>query len=604
MLALSLSMTVVVSSTVMAASKIDLRQAQNALEQVNQNTTATADRSPEGLAAHVGAAFGLQGNEQLSLTRSNTGEANLEHFHFDQTYKGVPIWGEKVVVSRTANGEIVRLGGTLTKGVSDDVGDVTPTFDAATALAKAEEAVKARQGAVADKTRFSDPQTRLVIYVRPADQKGILAYEVTFIAILDPSTGEIIRPVFLIDAKTGTTLFQYDNFQTGQGTGPGGNMKTGQYSFGPGQKYPGFDVLANSSNQCQMDSANVQTVNMNEGTTDPGTPFSYTCFNNTTKQINGGFAPMNDAQYFGSVVFVMYHDWYGMRPISQKLKMRVHYGNKFENAGWDGSQMNYGDGNTRFYPLVSLDVTGHEVSHGFTEQHSGLIYQHQSGGMNEAFSDMAGMATVAFATNAPTSTDYRIGESIFKANNQALRYMCNPTQDGASIDSAKNYTDAMDVHYTSGVFNKAFCLLSKKSGWSIRKAFEVFLIANRDYWTPSATFVSAATGVADAARDKGYSVDDVVSAFVAVDVIIQQPQSRYIYDSLRVITKAGSRGCGSGEWNCMTNLCKGDLGASAWRGWAGCRNKSDGDYICLFECSTVKDTTGGSVSFEASSLTK
>src|SRR3954468_17695769 len=121
MLALSLSMTVVVSSTVMAASKIDLRQAQNALEQVNQNTTATADRSPEGLAVHVGAAFGLQGNEQLSLTRSNTGEANLEHFHFDQTYKGVPIWGEKVVVSRTANAEIVRLGGTLTKGVSDDV---------------------------------------------------------------------------------------------------------------------------------------------------------------------------------------------------------------------------------------------------------------------------------------------------------------------------------------------------------------------------------------------------------------------------------------------------------------------------------------------------
>ena len=72
------------------------------------------------------------------------------------------------------------------------------------------------------------------------------------------------------------------------------------------------------------------------------------------------------------------------------LTMRVHYKKNYENAFWDGRQMTFGDGATRFHPLVCLDVTAHEVSHGFTQQNSNLRYKYQSGGMNEAFSDMSG----------------------------------------------------------------------------------------------------------------------------------------------------------------------------------------------------------------------
>ena len=63
----------------------------------------------------------------------------------------------------------------------------------------------------------------------------------------------------------------------------------------------------------------------------------------------------------------------------------------------------------------------------------------------------------------------------------------------------------------------------------------------------------------------------------------------YIYDTLRVITKNASRGCNSGDWNCMANLCKQDLGQTAWRGWGGC-DPHNNDYICYFECSVVKST--------------
>ncbi|MBO7942914.1 M4 family metallopeptidase, partial [Streptomyces sp. S9] len=118
-----------------------------------------------------------------------------------------------------------------------------------------------------------------------------------------------------------------------------------------------------------------------------------------------------------------------------QLTMRVHYSNSYENAFWDGSAMTFGDGATTFYPLVSLDVSAHEVSHGFTEQQSGLVYSGQSGGINEAFSDMAGEAAEYYMNG---TNDFLVGAQIFKASG-ALRYMDDPTRDGRSIGHASNY---------------------------------------------------------------------------------------------------------------------------------------------------------------------
>ena len=170
----------------------------------------------------------------------------------------------------------------------------------------------------------------------------------------------------------------------------------------------------------------------------------------------------------------------------------------------------------RFYPLVSVDVAGHEVSHGFTEQHSNLTYSGQSGGMNEAFSDMGGEATEYYWKG---SNDFLVGEEIFKgAAGQALRYMCNPTQDGGSIDNAANYTSGLDPHYSSGVYNKMFCNLAKTSGWGTPTAFKVMARANALYWTPSSTYASGACGVMTAATDLGLSTSAVASAFTSVGV--------------------------------------------------------------------------------------
>ncbi|ATD10108.1 vibriolysin [Pseudoalteromonas piscicida] len=194
--------------------------------------------------------------------------------------------------------------------------------------------------------------------------------------------------------------------------------------------------------------------------------------------------------------------------------MRVHYSSNYENAFWDGSAMTFGDGANTFYPLVSLDVSAHEVSHGFTEQNSGLVYRYKSGGLNEAFSDMAGEAAEFFMKG---SNDWLVGQDIFKGSG-ALRYMNDLTQDGRSIDHQSNYTSSMDVHHTSGVFNKAFYNLATTAGWDTKKAFIVMAKANQMYWTANTDWDLAGNGVMDAACDLGYEPGDVQAALAAVGV--------------------------------------------------------------------------------------
>ena len=296
------------------------------------------------------------------------------------------------------------------------------------------------------------------------------------------------------------------------GTGPGGNTKAGLYEYGT--DFGNLDVAVSADgNTCTMQNSRVKTIDLNHSASNQSsTAFSYPCLRNTHKEINGAYSPLNDAHYFGGVVYDMYEQWFNTAPLTFQLQMKVHYNNNYENAFWDGTAMTFGDGQNYFYPLVSLDVVSHEVSHGFTDQNSDLIYSGQSGGINEAFSDIAGEAAEYFMLG---SNDFKVGATIFKGDG-ALRYMYDPPIDGRSIGHANDYVSGMDVHYSSGVFNKAFYILANTSGWDVKKAFEIFLRANQNYWTPNTDFEEGCLGVRDAANDAGYSTADVEAAFAQV----------------------------------------------------------------------------------------
>ena len=329
-------------------------------------------------------------------------------------------------------------------------------------------------------------------------------YEVSYLV----EGNKTSRPYLIFNANTGNLLFEIDNLQHDEATGPGGNLKTGHYAYGSDYKH--LDVQR-TNNTCILENSKVKTINMNHGTT-ATKAHTFGCPENTVKQINGAYSPLNDAHYFATTVHDMYKNWLGKAPLSSKLIVRVHYPSNLPSAFWNGSSMTFGDGGPKSHPFTSLDIISHEIAHGFTAQNSNLFYFDQSGGLSEAFSDMAGEAAEYYVNN---ENNFLFASEITKFDD-AIRYMNNPTQDGLSIAHTTDHTFALDVHFSSGVYNKAFYNLATTKGWDTKKAFLVMARANEIHWTQFTNWNVAATGVMDAACEMGYSTADVKSALEKV----------------------------------------------------------------------------------------
>ncbi|MFA0409227.1 M4 family metallopeptidase [Vibrio splendidus] len=426
-----------------------------------------------------------------------------------QFHYGVPVYGQSVVVDLSKQGIATAVDGQVLTGIESDIGSTLPMINAKQAV----EIAKSKHKGIAAAT-IRDPNTELVIWLDQQEQARLI-YKIDFLQTkgMGPS-----RPITLVDAKSGELLDQWEGIAFIEAEGPGGNEKSGRYYFGSNTGFGGFQVNSN----CQMDSQNVVTLNMNNQQSS-GQIHWFSCNGNNGvnvnnyRAVNGAYAPMNDAHYFGQRVFDMYQDWLNTRPIKQKLTMRVHYGSNYGNAFWDGRQMTFGDGDQSMYPLATWDVIAHEVSHGFTEQNSGLEYRGMSGGMNESFSDVAAAALSEFVHG---SFNWKMGEHVMK-NSDAMRYFIQPSQDGISIDHVNQYYSGIDVHHSSGVFNKAFYHLSTSNNWGIKKAFKAYATANQLYWTPNSDFQQGADGVCKAAKDLGYETSAVSSAFSQVGIDVQ-----------------------------------------------------------------------------------
>lgn len=475
------------SNSTHAATKIKIQG------DVIQQSTQTNMQANIASSDQLNQMLGLSNDYQYRSEKSVAFPSGKTKHRMGQFYKGVKVMGYSVVSEKSALGVFSNVSGEFISQIETDIQSVVPVLSDAEVLTIAQRNTPRGQA----KNQVAD------LFIHFENDLARLVYQTSFVVYGD----EPSRPMAIIDANTGEIIKEWDGLNFQNATGPGGNQKTGQYIYGTDYGYLDVD------SSCRMENANVRTINLNHSTSG-SSPFQFNCPENTYKQINGAYSPLNDAHYFGNVVYNMYNDWYNTPPLTFQLKMRVHYSNNYENAFWDGSAMTFGDGANKFYPLVSLDVSAHEVSHGFTEQNSGLIYSNMSGGINEAFSDMAGEAAEYYMLG---SNDWMVGEQIFKATG-ALRYMDDPTKDGKSIGHASDYSSGMNVHYSSGVFNKAFYLLANTTGWDTRKAFDIMVRANQLYWTSSTNFDDAACGVKSAGADLGYNTGDIEAAFEAVGV--------------------------------------------------------------------------------------
>lgn len=470
-------------------------------------------------------------NYDLELLDAKADKTGKIHTRYRQKYKGIPVYGRQIVQHQsikkfnlsnafTGGGSSAKYTGELVNDLDIDLINkkVADNFNEYAALqhAKNLNIDKLRQQRSIDNKNsliYENEKSELIIYTHDKELKQAkLAYKVSFF-VDDVNGNHPMRPNYIIDA-TNQEIIKYWNSLSHDrvATGPGGNEKIGKYNYG--DEMPKLDVReARSGGECFMTNDKVRTIDLKNGYYGIKT-YHFPCYDNNNDEVNGAYSAVNDAHYYGEQVFNMYKEWYNKAPLKFKLLMRVHYGTGYENAFWNGSSMTFGDGKNKFYPLVSMDVVAHEVSHGYTEQNSGLEYMGQSGGINEAFSDMAGKAGEYYTFGKNT---WNIGDNVVK-DNVPIRYMDDPAKDGDSIGDARDYHDALDVHNSSGVFNKAFYLLSTFDNWSIKKAFDVFVHANTYYWTENTDYVDGARGVVYSAEDLGLDVSDISSVFKQVGI--------------------------------------------------------------------------------------
>ncbi|QSQ27700.1 M4 family metallopeptidase [Pyxidicoccus parkwayensis] len=228
-----------------------------------------------------------------------------------------------------------------------------------------------------------------------------------------------------------------------------------------------------------------------------------------------------DAHYGAAMTYDMIKNVLGRDSLDgagEKLVSYVHVDKNLVNAFWDGEKMSYGDGDGKDAgPLTALDIAGHEIAHGLTERTAGLVYSGESGGLNEAMSDIMGAGVEWYASqkNPDVKFNWTVGETAWTPGNgnaDGLRYMNDPTKDGYSIDNYKNYPKQTEVHGSSGIANNAFYLLANggknrtsglevKDGIGMEKGLKIYYRALAHYMTPNTTFKQAREATIKAATD-------------------------------------------------------------------------------------------------------
>ncbi|MEN8650800.1 M4 family metallopeptidase [Streptomyces sp. 21So2-11] len=393
--------------------------------------------------------LGLGAKEKLAVRDVVQDRDGTTHTRYERTYDGLPVLGGDLVVAETKAGKTEAV----TKASKAELKAVDTTAEVAPAAAEKQalSAAKAEGSTKADASRAP----RKVVWL--TDGKPALAYETVVGGLQHDQTPNELHVV--TDASTGKKLFEWQAIENGTGN----TQYSGQVPVGATQSGSTFNLTDGGR-------GNHKTYNLNRGTSGTGTLFS------GPDDIWGDATPQNaetagaDAAYGAGLTwdyFKNVHGRTGIKGDGVGAYSRVHYGNAYVNAFWSDSCfcMTYGDGAGNTKPLTSIDVAAHEMTHGVTSNTAGLVYSGESGGLNEATSDIFAAAVEFNANNAQDVGDYLVGEKIdIRGNGTPLRYMDKPSKDGSSKDAWYSGLGGIDVHYSSGPANHWFYLLSEGSG--------------------------------------------------------------------------------------------------------------------------------------------
>ncbi|MFF7276499.1 M4 family metallopeptidase [Streptomyces griseorubiginosus] len=415
--------------------------------------------------ADQASALGLTSAQRTKVRDVIVDPDGTQHVRYDRTYRQLPVLGGDFVVHLAPDGAYESSSRATRNAIS--LASVTPALSAPKAADLAANALKAANLGETLKKLTAKPQ--LVVDALHGAPK--LAWRTN--AAAQDSLGNPVARTVLTDARTGAQIDAWDSIE--QAAGDGKSLYSGTVALNTTQSGSTYQLKdATRGNTYTGDAANKTdlcflTICISRA---PATLFTDADNHWGTGATSDRATAAVDAQYGTDVTWDYYKNVHARNGIGGDGKgsyNRVHYGNNYNNAFWDDSCfcMTYGDGDgTQMGPLVSLDVAGHEMSHGVTSKTAALTYSGESGGLNEATSDIFGTLVEFYAGNSSDTGDYLIGEKIVRSGfgRDALRYMDKPSRDGKSADSWSSSVGNLDVHYSSGVANHFAYLLAEGSG--------------------------------------------------------------------------------------------------------------------------------------------
>ncbi|MFF3752565.1 M4 family metallopeptidase [Streptomyces sp. NPDC002018] len=380
------------------------------------------------------------------------------HTRYERTFAGLPVLGGDLVVHErphSADGTAARR--TVTKASAKAIS--VPTTKAAVPAATAKKSALAAAESERTDKAAPDGAPRLVVWAE--DGASTLAWESVVAGVQEDGTPSELHVV--TDARTGAELQNFEEIHAGVGKGQfSGEVQIG--SVRDGDLFQLRDTQRGGHTVYDLNQAGSGNSVLLTDTDD-------IWGDGTTADRQTAAV---DAAYGARKTWDFYHDRFGRNGIANDgigAYSNVHYGQNYTNAFWsdDCFCMTYGDGEGNVKPLTSLDIAAHEMTHGVTSATADLAYEGESGGLNEATSDIMAAAVEFFTDNPNDVPDYQVGERIGRRpNGAAMRYMDQPSKDAYELGTSQDYwtsgTDKLDPHFSSGIANHFFYLLAEGSG--------------------------------------------------------------------------------------------------------------------------------------------
>ncbi|NQY29400.1 MAG: M4 family metallopeptidase [Flavobacteriaceae bacterium] len=396
--------------------------------------------------------FKMSQDDDLQIKSTEVDDIGFTHQKYQQFYKGVKVaFGNYTLHAK--NGMVSSMMGDF-----HQINNVNtqPSLSADNALSKVIDHIDAEEYVWQHDNSFEykKPEGELVVFpvLDKVNSESRLAYKFDIYA-----EKPLYRANVYIDAHTGEIIFENNRIHHADTPATGGSLYNGTVSFTAGTS--GGSYVLNQT----ADGNGIQTYDMNSGTNynnAAAVTSSSTHFSGSQTAVQAHWGAEQTHKYFSQLHSRNSYDNNG-----SVIKSYVSYNSNYVNAFWNGSVMTYGDGDgTNYGPLVSLDIVGHEISHGVTEYSANLTYSYESGALNESFSDIFGESIEFFAQG---SNDWLMGDHIGAGGSGgALRSMSNPNAKNQpdTYNGTHWYSGSGDnggVHYNSGVQNFWFYLLSE-----------------------------------------------------------------------------------------------------------------------------------------------